>query len=223
MATKKRPAATPAGKEKRVHGIGGASVPPPPIFSNDVSDMVPGELILQLDANAAASVTESIPRGPLRGLAVATTSFGVPALDQALAKLKATSVARLHPPAPIESRAMTEAVALGDTFRVTFDKRTPADQAARQMAQVSGVQYAEPNRYRETMVVPNDPGFASQWGLAKINAPAAWDRTTGAAGVVVAVIDTRVDLNHPERAPLLGPRVEKVDLGPNTTPPPRIR
>jgi subtilisin family serine protease len=34
------------------------------------------------------------------------------------------------------------------------------------------------------------------WGLRKVGAPAAWDRTTGDRSVVVAVIDTGVDFEH---------------------------
>lgn len=46
--------------------------------------------------------------------------------------------------------------------------------------------------------VPNDPLFGEQWALAKIGAPCAWQRTTGNAAVTVAVLDTGVDLNHPD-------------------------
>jgi subtilisin family serine protease len=84
---------------------------------------------------------------------------------------------------------------------------------------VDGVEYAEPNRYRETSVIPNDPSFPSQWGLTKINCPAAWDRTTGSANVVVAVVDTGIDLDHPELAALLLPGTDMVDLGLNPIPP----
>jgi subtilisin family serine protease len=38
---------------------------------------------------------------------------------------------------------------------------------------------------------PNDPYFNDQWGLREINAPQAWDLSTG-AGVKVAVVDTGV-------------------------------
>jgi subtilisin family serine protease len=222
MASKKRSASASAGSNKRISGMGGADVPES-IFAGG-SDIVPGEVIVQLDGSASASITQSIPRGRARTAAAdSVTTFGVGALDQALAKLKVSSVTRLHPPAPVASRAMTEAVAMGDTFRVTFDKRTPAEQAAQQLSQVAGVQYAEPNRYRETSITPNDPSFASQWGLNKINVPAAWDRTTGSASVVVAVIDTGVDLNHPELAPLLVPGFDMVDLGASPTPPAGFR
>jgi len=49
-------------------------------------------------------------------------------------------------------------------------------------------------------VEPNDPYYVigSQWNLAKIEAPAAWQITTGSDEVVVAVISTGVDLGHAE-------------------------
>lgn len=224
MASKKRPTQGTVGNTKRIHGLGGGDQPHS-IFTDGVSDMVPGELILQLESGTAAAMTQSIGRGTTRGTAAmgmaigGTVTFGVAALDQALSTLNVRSVIRLHPPAPMTSLAMTEAVAMGDTFRITFDPHTSVEQAVAQLSQVTGVQYAEPNRWRETTVIPNDPNFTLQWGLSKINAPAAWDRTTGNASIVVAVIDTGVDLNHPELAPLLVPGFDMVDLGPNPTPP----
>lgn len=46
--------------------------------------------------------------------------------------------------------------------------------------------------------VVNDPLFAKQWGLDQINAPEAWARGVKGAGTVIAVVDTGVDLNHPD-------------------------
>src|SRR5205823_5986584 len=63
-----------------------------------------------------------------------------------------------------------------------------------------GVVAAEPNYTLELDVVPNDPRYGSQWGLRKISAPTAWDTITGSSNVVVAVIDTGVDYNHPDLA-----------------------
>lgn len=223
MATKKQAANKKSARRKSVHGVDTAQLRTS-IFGEGGSDMISGELIVQLDDATAASITESIPRGPMRGRAMAgTAQFGVPALDNALAKLKVTSVTRLHPPTPVESMAMAEATVMASTFRVTFDKSTSVNRAMEQVRQVAGVQYVEPNCYRETCAIPNDPDFASQWGLAKINAPAAWDRTTGSPNIVVAVIDTGVDLDHPELGPLLVPGFDMVDLGANPTPPAGFR
>lgn len=42
----------------------------------------------------------------------------------------------------------------------------------------------------------NDPGYAANWAVQKVNAPAAWDIATGTGQTVVAVIDTGFGLNH---------------------------
>lgn len=47
-------------------------------------------------------------------------------------------------------------------------------------------------------VVPNDPYFFKQWNLRQINAPLAWESTTGSSSVVVGIIDTGVDITHPD-------------------------
>jgi subtilisin family serine protease len=62
------------------------------------------------------------------------------------------------------------------------------------------VDYAEPNYLRHLRRTPNDLSYSSLWGLAKINAPAAWDLATDCSSVVVAVIDSGADYNHPDLA-----------------------
>lgn len=52
-------------------------------------------------------------------------------------------------------------------------------------------------------VFPNDPDFPRQWGLHSpndidIDAPQAWALTASAAPVIVAVIDSGLDLSHPD-------------------------
>jgi subtilisin family serine protease len=47
---------------------------------------------------------------------------------------------------------------------------------------------------------PDDPQYAQQWHLPKINAPQAWDLTRGSAEVVIAIVDSGVDPFHPDLA-----------------------
>lgn len=42
----------------------------------------------------------------------------------------------------------------------------------------------------------NDPGYASDWAIQAVDAPAAWNISTGNGQTVVAVIDTGFALNH---------------------------
>ncbi len=47
-------------------------------------------------------------------------------------------------------------------------------------------------------VAPNDPSLPEQWGLNIIQAPKAWEVTTGEPEVVVAILDTGIELTHPD-------------------------
>jgi len=78
------------------------------------------------------------------------------------------------------------------------------------------VEWAEPNYIVRSLAVPNDALFGDQWGLlnsgqnvdgspgtagADIGVTTAWETTTGADHVSVAIVDGGVELNHPDLAP----------------------
>lgn len=47
-------------------------------------------------------------------------------------------------------------------------------------------------------ITPNDPYYRNQWYLAKINADSAWEKITESPDMVIAVIDSGIDINHPD-------------------------
>lgn len=49
-------------------------------------------------------------------------------------------------------------------------------------------------------LTPNDTSFGDQWYLSRIGAPGAWGISTGNQDIVIAVLDTGVDLDHPDLA-----------------------
>ena len=58
--------------------------------------------------------------------------------------------------------------------------------------------FVEPTYGISAEFIPNDTFFNLEWGLTKIQAPAAWDITTGSSSVLAVVVDTGVDYNHPD-------------------------
>ncbi|MBA6363853.1 S8 family serine peptidase [Colwellia sp. BRX8-4] len=71
------------------------------------------------------------------------------------------------------------------------------------------VLYAEPDYIVHASVTPDDSSFADLWGMnntgqgggvadADIDAPEAWDISTGSHDVIIGVIDTGVDHTHPD-------------------------
>jgi hypothetical protein len=69
-------------------------------------------------------------------------------------------------------------------------------------------------RVKSTMDV-TDPYIGSEWHLAKIGAPTAWDTSQG-AGVTIAILDSGVDMTHPDLVANLVPGFNVYDNNTNT-------
>ncbi len=93
--------------------------------------------------------------------------------------------------------------------RVRLARGQSVEDAIATYAAMPDVLYAEPNYISRAAVMPNDPRLAEQWAVnntgqsggtadADIDAPEAWNTTTGSDDVIIAVIDTGVDYTHPD-------------------------
>ena len=109
------------------------------------------------------------------------------------------------------------------TFRMDFENMSDIDLLLRDLNQHPDIEYAEPAPLFFISLDPNDTyyntvldgGFLygdanSSWHLNLINASAAWDVTPGDAGIVVAVLDNAIWVDHPD---LVNKISIAVDLG----------
>jgi len=100
---------------------------------------------------------------------------------------------------------------LGDGCELLVAPGVSADGMREWAGRTQTIVSIEPDRALSTLAIPNDASFGTLWGLnnsgrspgvgnSDINAPEAWETTTGSRSVVVAVIDSGVDYTHPDLA-----------------------
>jgi len=141
-------------------------------------------------ASAQAPLAALLPGAPYVG-------------DEVVVKLKSgappDSYRSYAPSAHLQAGATAALAALGVTILKVPVGKVP--QVLADLNRSSAVEFAEPNYLVHTAVItPSDPGWADQYGPVRIQAPQAWDIITGSITVTIAIIDTGVDLNHPDLA-----------------------
>jgi subtilisin family serine protease len=99
---------------------------------------------------------------------------------------------------------------------VSFDPNIHVSDMAAELEAHGDIEFAHPNYLGEGGFVPDDTHFGAQWHHentgqlggtpgADIESAPAWDITRGDSSVVVAVLDTGIDSDHPEFAGRLLP------------------
>jgi subtilisin family serine protease len=141
------------------------------------------------------------------GLAAPATAY-LPSVCNVVAASGTTAlVSSGRSPAPA-ARAVAAAggrvvgrVAELGVLQVAFGTPALRDAALPVLRRSPGVRAAEAERRYTATKRPNDPYWPFQWGLFTVGALKAWDTETGTRNpVTVAVLDTGVDLAHPDLA-----------------------
>ena len=70
--------------------------------------------------------------------------------------------------------------------------------AAEQLMEDPAVEWAEPVYIRHLSYQPDDPQIAAQWHLSHIQCPQAWDLCQGDESVLIGIVDTGIELDHPD-------------------------
>lgn len=186
-------------------------------FGPDGDNRVPGEIVVTLSsaANQAAS-TATTAATESGGGSSGPTTIGVSSIDGVLASLQPNAIDRVHEDLDVVSATASGGDQGGDpnaaltsemdaAYVVRFNPEIDPATVISQLGALPEVVDVQPNYYLSTTFIPNDADWAQQWGPLKIHCPDAWDTATGSPGVIVAIVDSGVDLNHPDLAGQLLP------------------
>jgi len=176
-------------------------VPYTVVTNEGTMTMLPGETVTIGDEQLTipgvtinTDITQSIPSGGL-------LTIGIPSIDALNEEYGVISAEVLFED-EIDS-------SFSNIYKFKFSSNVDIFAAALEYNDDPNVEFAEPNYIGHTCSIPNDPYFDMQWALhntgqdggtpdADIDAPEAWDTTTGDDDVVIAVIDSGVDYTHPD-------------------------
>src|SRR5690554_6321533 len=87
-------------------------------------------------------------------------------------------------------------------YQISYGPSFSLGTAKQALLQTGQVFMAEPDYVFKNCAIPNDPDYLpdKQWGLARIEAAAGWEYTTGSEEIIIVVLDTGIDHTHPDLA-----------------------
>ncbi|HSK11951.1 MAG TPA: S8 family serine peptidase, partial [Phnomibacter sp.] len=87
---------------------------------------------------------------------------------------------------------------LNATLLFEFENFAAVDEIMRELKKDKNVELVEKVPLIKRSLVPNDPSFANQWALTKIQASGAWNYFSTGSNIVIAIVDDAVERNHPD-------------------------
>ena len=134
--------------------------------------------------------------------ACTSTDVSVPSFRQALAKISASRIMKKFPlilePKEKTNRFGKKLIDLSLVYEVQYSPVVKIEEAIRILNSCGILEYAEPLYIHNLDFTPNDPSVASQYHLGRISAYAAWDVWTGDTNVVIGIVDSGTDWDHPD-------------------------
>ena len=87
-----------------------------------------------------------------------------------------------------------------ETGILTLDSEGADRGVTSMISELQGVTGVSSENRARVLFTPDDPSLGLQWGIDTVFAREAWDITRGSHDVIVGVLDTGIDWNHPDLA-----------------------
>ena len=133
-------------------------------------EFVPGEILVKFRKSISTGLTNGI------------VTTGIASIDELNMRFEVKGVERILP-------RVYKLILPEDADTLSIVKEYEGD---------PNVKYAQPNYIYQLFAVPNDAEYYRQWAHEVTEAELAWNITTGDSGVVIAILDSGVDYNHPD-------------------------
>lgn len=129
-------------------------------------------------------------------------SFNMSKIDNSLSQYSVTKIVQRHPLKQNAAKRMYGDDKLARIFSVAYSSDIDPSELAEKIKSENAdvVDWAEPDFVYVADFTPNDPSVGSQYHISKIAAYTAWDVTQGDTNVVIGMVDTGSDLDHPDLA-----------------------
>lgn len=85
------------------------------------------------------------------------------------------------------------------------------DKLVNEIRREKSIRYAQPNYIYSLAGRPNDPQYSRQWAMPKIRAEQGWGAVKQYSQVIMAILDSGVDVNHPDLKNRLVPGTNTVN------------
>lgn len=133
------------------------------------------------------------------------SSITIDAVSKLMAKIGAESTDQMFPnakPSTNKSQSFTEVKDLSNIYKIKYTASIAIEEVINEFLRLEEVVYAEPSYIYRTSYIPNDPDTLNGKNYYQkiIKAYEAWNVNKGDTNVVIGIIDTGGDLDHPDLA-----------------------
>lgn len=151
-------------------------------------------ILVCLTPDAVIDEVDNSGKSPITGLA---------SLDQLLGSREIVKMEKWLPSATPDDRDGD--IILSNIYRVTLGPKQPQKYIMTEIESDRNILFAEPEAINRASYIPNDELYGNQWHMPKVGAPEAWDfwdiaggEIPGNRSVVLASVDSGVDITHPD-------------------------